>query len=216
MLSQETRDNLERLPWRGPVEPVMMDAPDSLQPRMLGVNRVRIFDMDDAGDVEDYARILNRDDRNVARIRATQTSTTPAGGFRIMLAWTESYMCASSYIPAEGRAVLRSSTVAAADIDDDGVEEGSKDEERTLKDAVRLWARESSKPPMAPDGDGDEAGTEDGGEGEERLETKAPLDFDDGVAAPEETAGEEIPEPDKAAGETRKVEKGGRDNGLDA
>jgi len=201
MLSQTTRDDLERLPWRGPVEPVLMDAPDSLQPKQGGVNRVKIFDMDNDEHVREYERILNRDDRGVSQIRATQTANTPSGGFRIMLAWAENYMCAHDYVPSEGRAVLRSSKVRAADIDDEGVDTGPGDDEVSLKKAVREWARESSVATARMD-DPDEA--EDGGAPSIVGE---PLDFDDGVAPLEESELE--PDPGEEAEEdTRESENG--------
>lgn len=138
----DIRELLACLPWRGPVMPLLADAPEDMQPEVRALPRVRVFDLDSEDDRLAYERVLGRIDRGLAESRASELVHTPDGRFRALLVWAELYMCSPSYRDSEGAPVLRCHTGSDPVVAEGGVVDDRSEDER-LHACMAEWAEQS-------------------------------------------------------------------------
>ncbi len=144
MITDELRQDLVRLPWRGPIVPISGDAPDHMLPQKRRYKRVRVFNMEKEEDRKEYERILCRIDAGVAEHHVSEIIKTSDGIFKILMVWSELYMCDPKYIPEESRPVLETSEERKAHINDEGIDIDLDNSDRMHR-ALQEWANRQTQ-----------------------------------------------------------------------
>ena len=156
------REQLHRVPWRGPVVPAMHDSLPEHLPRLAGVVRAKVFNPEDPEDLSQYEAVLNRAESGSVQVLGERTNSLQDGTFRLFLVWKELYMCAPGYMPDEGRPIVRTNTgteleYSGQQLDDELPEDVNAmrttfatlmEEQREGKEAEEGERREAAKEPL--------------------------------------------------------------------